>query len=59
MELINVLQTRVIELEKRIAEVEKANPSEVKDKLNALIVLTQDLQTRVNELEAGYDPTLI
>lgn len=59
LELINILQTRVVELEKRIVEVEKTNPSEIKDKLNAVIVLTQDLQARVSELEAGFDPTLI
>jgi hypothetical protein len=59
LELINILQTRVIELEKRVVEVEKTNPSEIKDKLNAVIVLTQDLQARVSELEAGFDPTLI
>jgi hypothetical protein len=59
LELINILQTRVIELEKRIVEIEKTNPSDIKEKLNAVIVLTQDLQTRVNELEAGFDPTLI
>lgn len=57
--LINTLQTKVVELEKRIIEVEKTNPSEIKDKLNAVIVLTQDLQARVSELEAGFDPTLI
>lgn len=59
IELLNTLQTRVIELEKRIIEIEKTNPSEIKEKLNAVIVLTQNLQTRVNELEAGFDPTLI
>lgn len=59
LELINILQSRVIELEKRIIEIEKTNPSEIQEKLNAVIVLTQDLQTRVNELEAGFDPTLI
>lgn len=59
LKVINTLQTRVIELEKRIAEIEKNNPEEVKEKLNAVIVLTQEMQERINELEKGFDPTLI
>ena len=59
IKIINILQSRVIEAEKRISEIEKTNPTEIVEKLNAIIVLTQDLQTRINELEAGFDPTLI
>ena len=59
LKIINILQDRVINLEKRVLEIEETNPKEIMEKLNAVIVLTQDLQTRVNELEAGFDPTLI
>lgn len=59
LEIINILQDKIINLNNRILELEKTNPKEIIEKLNAVIVITQDLQTRVNELEAGFDPTLI
>lgn len=57
--LINTLQDKVVDMDKRIIEIEKTNPNEIKTKLNEVIVLSQKMQERINELEKGFDPTLV
>lgn len=58
LEIINKLQDKCIELEKRLKDIEKNNPESTKNKVNELIEVVNDIQYRLTELEKGYDPTI-
>lgn len=56
--VVDKLQEKCIELEKRIQEIEKSSPNATKDKTNELVEIVNDIQYRLQELEKGYDPTI-
>lgn len=59
LKLVNDLQEKVIELKGRLEEVEALKPAVMFDKINSLVEACNLLSERVNELEKGFDPTLV
>ena len=59
LKVIDELQSKVVALQSKVEKLEKANPEKTRTTLNDLIRVVDTLKVRLDELEAGYDPTVI
>ena len=57
MEFIKVITEKLDNAYKRLAELEKLNLEEVRNNVNKIAGIVNDLQERTNDLEKNFDPT--